>query len=72
VQYPVAGVVQERRATSIGYHGNVVSVWEALVTELEAEGGSLLADLGSDQAAKLNHLWPFFTIFFPQSFLRFL
>ncbi len=26
-----ASILQERRATSIGYHGNLVSVWEALV-----------------------------------------
>lgn len=44
---------KERRATSIGYHGNVVAVWEGLVQELE-RGGQLLVDLGSDQTSCHN------------------
>jgi hypothetical protein len=34
--------------TSIGFHGNIVSVWERFVKEFEATG-ELLVDLGSDQ-----------------------
>ncbi|CAL8073182.1 unnamed protein product [Orchesella dallaii] len=39
--------------TSIGYHGNVVALWERLATELE-ETGEILADLGSDQTSLHN------------------
>jgi urocanate hydratase len=38
------------QAVSIGYHGNVVSLWERLVQEYE-ETGELLVDLGSDQTS---------------------
>jgi hypothetical protein len=34
--------------TSIGFHGNVVAVWERFVVELETTGERLV-DLGSDQ-----------------------
>ncbi|XP_052781562.1 urocanate hydratase-like [Mya arenaria] len=44
---------KERRATSIGYHGNVVSLWERLADEFDRTG-DLLADLGSDQTSCHN------------------
>ena len=39
---------REKRATSIGFHGNAVTVWERFARELEATG-ELLVELGSDQ-----------------------
>lgn len=39
--------------TSIGYHGNVVDVWERLV-KLHREHGEMLVDLGSDQSSCHN------------------
>ena len=36
--------------TSIGFHGNIVTVWERLVRHLE-ETGERLVDLGSDQTS---------------------
>jgi len=41
------------KATSIGYHGNIVSVWEMFVSELE-KTGELLVELGSDQTSCHN------------------
>lgn len=41
----------EREAVSIGFHGNVVAVWERLAAEEE-----LLVDLGSDQTSLHNPL----------------
>merc|ERR1719273_2492869 len=41
---------REKRATSIGYHGNAVTVWERFARELEATG-ELLVELGSDQTS---------------------
>jgi len=41
------------KATSIGYHGNIVSVWEMFVSELETRG-ELLVELGSDQTSCHN------------------
>ena len=41
------------QATSIGYHGNVVDVWERFVVEYEASG-ELLVELGSDQTSCHN------------------
>ena len=38
---------------SIGYHGNVVNLWERLVEELE-KTGELLVDMGSDQTSCHN------------------
>jgi urocanate hydratase len=38
---------------SIGYHGNVVDLWERLETELESTG-ELLVDLGTDQTSCHN------------------
>nr|XP_023661226.1 urocanate hydratase [Paramormyrops kingsleyae] len=38
---------------SLGYHGNVVDLWERLVKEYEATG-ELLVDLGSDQTSLHN------------------
>ncbi|XP_065829247.1 urocanate hydratase-like [Oscarella lobularis] len=43
----------ERRAVSIGYLGNIVDLWEKIVSEHEATG-ELLADLGSDQTSLHN------------------
>lgn len=40
----------EKEATSIGYHGNVVDIWERFVQHLERTG-ELLVDLGSDQTS---------------------
>ncbi|XP_037091843.1 urocanate hydratase-like [Pollicipes pollicipes] len=40
----------ERSTISIGFHGNVVAVWERLVEE-HRSSGELLADLGSDQTS---------------------
>ncbi|KAF4789441.1 Urocanate hydratase [Turdus rufiventris] len=40
-------------ALSLGYHGNVVDLWERLVYELETTG-ELLVDLGSDQTSCHN------------------
>ena len=42
-----------REVTSIGFHGNVVAVWERFVVELEATG-ECLVDLGSDQTSCHN------------------
>ncbi|XP_054751082.2 urocanate hydratase-like [Lytechinus pictus] len=42
-----------QEAISIGYHGNIVDVWERLVVEYESTG-ELLADLGSDQTSCHN------------------
>lgn len=39
-----------KESTSIGFHGNVVLVWERMVEELETSG-ELLVDLGSDQTS---------------------
>lgn len=43
----------KKEVTSIGYHGNIVSVWERLVREYE-KTGELLAELGSDQTSCHN------------------
>ncbi|XP_035193263.1 urocanate hydratase isoform X1 [Oxyura jamaicensis] len=40
-------------ALSLGYHGNVVDLWERLVYELDSTG-ELLVDLGSDQTSCHN------------------
>jgi len=42
-----------KEVTSIGFHGNVVSVWERLVEEYH-QTGELLVDLGSDQTSCHN------------------
>nr|XP_022300054.1 urocanate hydratase-like [Crassostrea virginica] len=42
-----------RRKCSIGYHGNVVDLWERLVEEYNSTG-DLLVDLGSDQTSCHN------------------
>ena len=39
--------------TSIGFHGNVVAVWEKVAAEYE-RSGQLLVDLGSDQTSCHN------------------
>ena len=41
------------QVTSIGFHGNVVSVWEKLAQEYESSG-QLLVELGSDQTSCHN------------------
>ncbi|RLV99473.1 hypothetical protein DV515_00009757 [Chloebia gouldiae] len=44
---------KNKTALSLGYHGNVVDLWERLVHELDTTG-ELLADLGSDQTSCHN------------------
>lgn len=44
---------EQRLVTSIGFHGNIVAVWERLVQEYESTG-QLLVDLGSDQTSCHN------------------
>jgi len=44
---------QLKRPHSLGYHGNVVDLWECLVQEYESTG-ELLVDLGSDQTSLHN------------------
>jgi len=41
---------KKKETTSIGYHGNVVDLWERLAAEYE-KTGDRLADLGSDQTS---------------------
>jgi len=42
-----------KKGTSIGYHGNIVNVWEMIVQHLESTG-ELLSELGSDQTSCHN------------------
>ncbi|XP_006895225.1 PREDICTED: urocanate hydratase [Elephantulus edwardii] len=44
---------RQKEVLSLGYHGNVVDLWERLVHELDATG-ELLVDLGSDQTSCHN------------------
>ncbi|KAI4532602.1 hypothetical protein MG293_017867 [Ovis ammon polii] len=44
---------KRREVLSLGYHGNVVDLWERLVHELDTTG-ELLVDLGSDQTSCHN------------------
>merc|ERR1719189_3230355 len=44
---------KEKRATSIGFHGNIVDVWEEFVREYKRTG-QLLVELGSDQTSCHN------------------
>lgn len=44
---------KQKLDTSIGYHGNVVDIWERLVIEY-GKTGDLLVDLGSDQTSCHN------------------
>ncbi len=44
---------QNKIATSIAYHGNVVDLWEALLIHYE-KTGELLVDMGSDQTSCHN------------------
>ncbi|XP_052679852.1 urocanate hydratase-like [Crassostrea angulata] len=44
---------KQKKASSIGYRGNVVDLWERLVYEYESTG-DLLVDLGSDQTSCHN------------------
>ncbi|XP_043934539.1 urocanate hydratase [Protopterus annectens] len=44
---------KKRKPLSLGYHGNVVDLWERLVHEFESTG-ELLVDLGSDQTSLHN------------------
>ncbi|XP_050835342.1 urocanate hydratase isoform X2 [Serinus canaria] len=44
---------KKKIALSLGYHGNVVDLWERLVHELDTTG-ELLVDLGSDQTSCHN------------------
>ncbi|KAK7101954.1 urocanate hydratase-like [Littorina saxatilis] len=52
---------KQRRATSIGYHGNIVDVWEKLADEFDRTG-DLLVDMGSDQTSCHN---PFLGGYYP-------
>ncbi|OQV25186.1 Urocanate hydratase [Hypsibius exemplaris] len=51
----------KQKALSLGYHGNVVDLWERLVDEHQ-KTGELLVDLGSDQTSLHN---PFNGGYFP-------
>ena len=42
---------KNKEVTSIGYHGNIVTVWERLVEHMQ-ETGERLVDLGSDQVGE--------------------
>nr|XP_056702885.1 urocanate hydratase [Euleptes europaea] len=44
---------KDKKALSMGYHGNVVDLWERLVDEFN-KTGDLLVDLGSDQTSCHN------------------
>ncbi|CAL4064538.1 unnamed protein product [Meganyctiphanes norvegica] len=44
---------RSKKVTSIGFHGNIVSVWERLLVEYQ-KTGELLCDLGSDQTSCHN------------------
>ncbi|XP_064632889.1 urocanate hydratase-like [Lineus longissimus] len=44
---------REGRVTSIGYHGNIVDLWEKFASELDSTG-ELLVELGSDQTSCHN------------------
>merc|ERR1719500_370076 len=44
---------KEKRATSIGFHGNAVTVWERFLKEYQ-ETGEMLVELGSDQTSCHN------------------
>jgi len=44
---------KKKRATSIGFHGNIVAVWERFYQEYERTG-ELLVELGSDQTSCHN------------------
>jgi urocanate hydratase len=44
---------RDMKTTSLGYHGNIVDLWERLVWEYDATG-ELLVDLGSDQTSLHN------------------
>ncbi|XP_076697277.1 urocanate hydratase isoform X1 [Callospermophilus lateralis] len=44
---------KKKEVLSLGYHGNVVDLWERLVRELDTTG-ELLVDLGSDQTSCHN------------------
>ncbi|XP_017525405.1 urocanate hydratase isoform X3 [Manis javanica] len=46
-------VRKRKEVLSLGYHGNVVDLWERLVHELDTTG-ELLVDLGSDQTSCHN------------------
>ena len=48
-------------ATSIAFHGNIVSVWEHFAQHLK-ETGEMLVDLGSDQTSCHN---PFLGGYYP-------
>merc|ERR1712038_464371 len=52
---------REQRVTSIGFHGNIVDLWERLVEEYESTG-DMLCDLASDQTSCHN---PFLGGYYP-------
>jgi len=49
----IRSAIEERRPVSIGYHGNVVDVWERLAKVFD-ETGERLVDLGTDQTSCHN------------------
>ncbi|XP_040850857.1 urocanate hydratase isoform X1 [Ochotona curzoniae] len=51
--YPFREARKKKEVLSLGYHGNVVDLWERLVYELDTTG-ELLVDLGSDQTSCHN------------------
>jgi urocanate hydratase len=52
---------KEKISSSIGFHGNVVDVWEAILAHFN-KTGELLVDLGSDQTSCHN---PYLGGYFP-------
>merc|ERR1712218_292137 len=52
---------KQGHVTSIGFHGNIVALWERLVYEYESTG-DLLVDLASDQTSCHN---PFLGGYYP-------
>ncbi len=59
----IAECKRNKIGTSIGYHGNIVDLWEALLEHYN-KTGELLVDLGSDQTSCHN---PFSGGYFPVS-----
>ena len=51
--FKIRAARQAKQPLSLGYHGNIVLLWERIVREYEVTG-ELLADLGSDQTSLHN------------------
>ncbi len=58
---------KNKTATSIGFHGNIVSVWEYFL-EYTKKTGELLIDLASDQTSCHN---PFLGGYYPVQVIRY-